>query len=101
MNLHLARGARRLARRVTRLAVLLAAAALTGPAGCSPRTPHTPAVASNEHVSPDAIVVPSNVPWADTGIDVVAGQPLTIVGKGRVTVCKLKKVKDDAEYEVG
>ena len=53
-------------------------------------------------MSPDAIVAPSNVPWADTGIDVVAGKPLlTIVGKERVAVSKLKKVKDDSECEVG
>jgi hypothetical protein len=83
------------------LAFLLATAALVGMAGCSPRSPHTPAVVSNEQVSPDAIVVPSNVPWTDTGIDVVAGRPLTIVGKGRVASSKLKKVKNDAECEVG
>ena len=101
MILHPARGARRLARRVTRLAFSLTTAALIGLAGCSPRTPHAPAVVTNEQVSPDAIVIPSNVPWADTGIDVVAGKPLTIVGKGRVAVSKLKKVKDDSECEVG
>ncbi len=72
-----------------------------GGTGCSPKVQHTPAVTSTEQVSPDAIVVPANVPWSDTGVDVVAGQPLTIVGKGRVTVCRPKKVKEDAEYEVG
>ncbi len=70
-------------------------------AGCSPRTPSAPVIVSDEQVSPDALVIPANVPWADTGIDVVAGEPLTIVGKGRVAIGKLKKVKDDAETEVG
>ena len=56
---------------------------------------------SDEQISPDALVIPANVPWADTGIDVVAGEPLTIVGKGRVAIGKLAKVKDDAELEVG
>lgn len=76
-------------------------AALVGMAGCSPRTPHVPAVVNNEQVSPDALVIPANLAWTDTGIDVVAGQPLTIVGKGRVAIGRLKRVKGDAENEVG
>ena len=60
-----------------------------------------PIIVSDEQISPDAIVIPANLAWVDSGIDVVAGQPLTIVGKGRVVIGKLKKVKEDAENEVG
>src|SRR6516162_5887812 len=96
-----ARGARRPGRHVTFLALCLASAALLGPAGCSPKAPVAPIVASDEQISPNALVIPANAPWADTGINVVAGEPLTITAKGRVAIAKLKKSKDDALREVG
>src|SRR6266404_6862364 len=95
-----ARGARRFARHVTFLA-LLATAGLLGPVGCSPNAPVPPLVASDGQISPDALVIPANVPWVDTGINVVAGEPLTIAAKGRVAIAKLKRPKLDAQREVG
>src|SRR5205085_2281902 len=58
-------------------------------------------IPGDERISPDALVVPANVPWVDTGIDVVAGRPVSIVGKGRAAIGKLMRVKDDPGYEVG
>src|SRR5258708_30433841 len=101
MMTHSARGARRFGRRTPLIALWLAAAALVGAAGCSPKSSLAPIVVSDEQVAPDALVIPGHLPWVDTGVDVVAGQPLTIVGKGRVTIGKLKKIKEDAAHEVG
>src|SRR5262245_4263971 len=96
-----ARGARRPVRHVTLLVLCLASAAFFGPVGCSPNTPVAPIVASDEQISPNALVIPANAPWVDTGINVVAGEPLTITAKGRVAIAKLKKPKGDAQREVG
>src|SRR5689334_2196942 len=79
----------------------LAAAASLGLAGCTVKTATPPVVAIDETVSPDAIVVPGNQAWVDTGIDVVAGQPLTIVGKGRVIIGKLHDAPGDVQSEIG
>lgn len=98
---HYAHGLRRVFRHAPMAALALAAVALAGLAGCSPKTTLPPVVVNDEQVAPDAIVIPANVPWVDSGIDVVAGQPLSIVGKGRIAIGKLKKIKEDAERNVG
>ncbi|MGE5193589.1 MAG: hypothetical protein ACM3U2_13930, partial [Deltaproteobacteria bacterium] len=98
---HSARGARRICPRAPLMALWLAAASLVGPAGCSPKSALAPIVISDEQVAPDALVIPGNRPWVDTGIDVVAGQPLTVVGKGRIVIGRIKKPKEDAERDVG
>jgi arylsulfatase A-like enzyme len=69
--------------------------------GCTPQPTLGPPLMSTEPIPPGALVVPGRQPWADTGIDIVAGQPLTITAKGRVRIGKIKKPKDDAEFEVG
>src|SRR5215471_16635213 len=98
---HPARSSRRPGRRVLWTGLALAAAVIAGLFGCSPNPPLAPVFVTDEQISPDAIIVPANVPWIDTGLDVVAGQPLTIVGKGRISIGRLKKVKADAERDVG
>jgi len=89
--------------RLGQLAFMLtvAAAASLSLAGCTVKTATPPVVAVDETVSPDAIVVPGNQAWVDTGIDVVAGQPLTIVGKGRVIIGKLHDAPGDVQSEIG
>jgi len=99
MILHSAAGLRRPYWHVPFLALCLATA--VGLAGCAPRSAAPHVVVSDEQVSPDALVIPANLSWSDTGVDVVAGQPLTIVAKGRVAIGRLKKIKDDAENNVG
>src|SRR6516165_3973442 len=101
MMTHSARGARRICRYAPLLALGLATAGLIGPAGCSPKSSLAPIVVNDEQIPPDALVVPGNLPWVDTGVDVVAGEPLTIVGNGRVVIDRLKKTREDAERDVG
>lgn len=101
MILHPACGARRAFRRASRTALWLALTALVSLAGCAPHSAIAPVIPGDERISPDALVVPANVPWVDTGIDVVAGRPVSIVGKGRAAIGKLMRVKDDPGYEVG
>ncbi len=36
------------------------------------------------HVSGDALIVPANATWVDSGIDVTAGEALTLVAHGRI-----------------
>src|SRR5436853_7664387 len=96
---HPACATRRMFRRVHRTALFLAAAALVAAAGCSPQSGFAPTIAPIEQIAPDALVVPSDVPWVDTGIDVVAGQPLSIVGNARATITKLKRIRDDSERD--
>jgi len=77
------------------------AALLGALAGCS-QSQLAPLSKTDEQVSPDALIVPADEQWIDTGINVVAGQPITIVGKGRIRIGKMKKKRrDDAELEVG
>src|SRR5579863_7404117 len=87
--------------RAALMLLTLAGAAVFNLAGCTVKTATVPAVAVDDTVSPDAIIVPGNQAWVDTGIDVKAGQPLTIVGKGRVIIGKMQNATGDAEHEVG
>lgn len=79
---------------------VLAAVLLAAVSGCSPQAP-LPLSVQDEHISPDALLVAGDQPWTDTGIDVAAGEPLTIVGTGRLQINKLKKIKGDVERNVG
>src|ERR1700736_4562522 len=99
MILHPACGARRAFRHASRTALWLALTALVSLAGCAPHSAIAPAISGDERISPDALMVPANVPWVDTGIDVVAGRPISIVGKGRAAIGKLMRVKEDPGYE--
>lgn len=96
---------RRLRGPAGRVALLLLSlaggAAIVSLAGCTVKSSSVPVVTVDDTVSPDAIVVPGNQGWVDTGIDVVAGRPLTIVGKGRVIIGKMQVAAGDAEREVG
>src|SRR5205085_2452454 len=96
-----ASGARRNFGRPLWAALALFAALCAVQTGCAKNPSPVPIVAVDEQVSPDAIVVAGNVPWIDSGIDVVAGRPLTISAKGRVALTKLKKPVEDSEREVG
>jgi arylsulfatase A-like enzyme len=87
--------------RVALMVLSLAGAAILSLGGCTVQSSAVPIVTIDDQVSPDAVVVPGNQPWVDTGIDIVAGQPLTIVGKGRVIIGKLENVTGDTEREVG
>src|SRR5258708_37653939 len=87
--------------RAALLILTLAGAALPGLAGCTVQSSALPVVTVDDTVSPDALVIPGNRPWVDTGIDVVAGQPLTIVGKGRIVIAKMQNAAGDAEREGG
>lgn len=79
-----------------------ALAVLAAFAGCSPQAQLPPLSTHDEQLSPDALLVPGDRQWVDSGVDVVAGRPLTIVGKGRVRIGKLRiKRRDDAELDVG
>ncbi|MBS0264800.1 MAG: hypothetical protein JSS02_22890, partial [Planctomycetes bacterium] len=69
--------------------------------GCARHSAPVPVVTADEQISPDALIIAGNQPWVDTGVDVVAGQPLTISAKGRVAITKLLKQMADAEREVG
>src|SRR5579872_442542 len=101
MNSHTARGPRRESLRAL-LMSLGALAALAAFAGCSPQAQLPPLSTHDEQLSPDALLVPGDRQWVDSGVDVVAGRPLTIVGKGRVRIGKLRiKRRDDAELDVG
>ncbi|HEY3966016.1 MAG TPA: alkaline phosphatase family protein [Planctomycetaceae bacterium] len=60
-----------------------------------------PVVSYDEQISADALVISGRAPWVDTGVDIIAGQPLTISAKGRVAITKLKKPVEDSEREVG
>src|SRR5579872_1177731 len=101
MNSHTARGPRRESLRAL-LMSLGALAALAAFAGCSPQAQLPPLSTHDEQLSPDALLVPGDRQWVDSGVDVVAGRPLTIVGKGRVRIGKLRaKRRDDAELDIG
>ena len=91
----------RSASRVVLLGVCLGIWLAVTASGCSRNSPSTPVVTIDDNVSPDALIVPGNTPWVDSGIDVAAGRPLTISSKGRVAVAKYKRQNDDAEREVG
>lgn len=93
-----------LCRRSRRRAATLAGLAifvLVAAAGCAPQTTLAPLVNSTEAVPPGAYVVPGNCDWVDTGVDVKAGEPLTITAQGRLRITRLQKRKDDSQYEVG
>ncbi|MBI3865275.1 MAG: alkaline phosphatase family protein [Planctomycetia bacterium] len=83
------------------LALVLIAAACAHLAGCAKNPSPVPIVSVDEQIPPNALVVPGNAPWMDTGVDVVAGQPLTISAKGRVAITRLKRPRGDSEREVG
>lgn len=80
---------------------MAAVIALTLTSGCAPQATFGPPLMSMEQIPPDALAVPGDQPWVDTGIDVTAGEPLTITAKGRVRIGKIKKPKEDAVCEVG
>jgi hypothetical protein len=90
-----------MARRLAWLELTLLALLAITPIGCARNPSPIPVVMMDDQVSPDAFVVPGHAPWVDTGVDVVAGHPLTISAKGRVAIAKLKKPVGDSEREVG
>lgn len=79
----------------------LLAAALLCAGGCSVQPSPVPVVTLDDQVPPGALLIPGNAPWVDTGIDIKAGEPLTIVAKGRVAITKLRAMSGDTEHEVG
>jgi len=83
------------------VALSLLAAALLCQSGCSIQPSPVPVVTLDDQVPPGALLVPGNSQWVDTGIDVKAGEPLTIVAKGRVAITKLRAMSGDVEHEVG
>lgn len=56
---------------------------------------------SSQGVPPGAYIVPGNVGWVDTGVDVKSGEPVTITAQGRLRISRLGSRKDDAQCEVG
>lgn len=38
----------------------------------------------NAHVSGDALIIPANAPWVDSGIDVVSGESLALASHGKI-----------------
>ena len=100
MNSLPVRSARRNIGRLPWTALALVTALFVVPAGCSRNPSPVPIVSADDQISPDALVVPGSAPWVDTGMDVIAGQPLTISAKGRVAITKLKKPVEDSEREV-
>lgn len=99
MSLPNAPRARRFRRTETLLWSLLSCACLTIAAGCTPQGHVAPVLFPEEQIPPDSLIVPGNQPWVDTGIDVTEGEPLTILGKGRIRIGRLRKPKDDTEIE--
>src|SRR5579863_4463751 len=87
--------------RAALMLLTLAGAAVFNLAGCTVKTATVPAVAVDDTIAPDAIVVPGNHASVHTGIDVVAGQPLRIVCNGRVVIGKMQNGPGDAQPEVG
>lgn len=69
--------------------------------GCAPQAGLGPLVTTTDPISPDAIVVPGNRDWIDSGVDLHAGQAISISATGRVRVTRVKAGKDDSENEVG
>ncbi|MFN0051679.1 MAG: alkaline phosphatase family protein [Planctomycetales bacterium] len=88
-------------RQNVRAGVLLAVLALIGVSGCLPQSHPAPLVTNPEQAPPDSLVIPGNLPWVDTGVDVTAGQAITITATGRVRITRLGLPKDDSEYDVG
>jgi arylsulfatase A-like enzyme len=60
-----------------------------------------PLVSTNDVVPPDALLIAGNSEWSDTGVDLAAGEAVTITAGGRLRIARLKKPKDDSETEVG
>lgn len=81
--------------------VLVWSVCVAGLAGCTPATSVAPSAFVDPAIPADARIVPGNQPWADSGIDIAAGEPVTIVGRGKVRIGRIKKPKGDAECEVG
>ncbi|MFN7802919.1 MAG: alkaline phosphatase family protein [Planctomycetaceae bacterium] len=74
---------------------------VTLPWSCAP-SGHTPLILSGEDsMAPDAILVPGHIPWTDTGVEVQAGQPVTITAQGQIHVGKLPETNDGSERSVG
>lgn len=49
----------------------------------------------------DAIIVRGNHPWTDSGIEIAAGESMTIVARGRLRIGRIVKPKNDIETDVG
>ena len=80
---------------------LLACTLALSTVGCyTKQAPMTQAI-PGENVPEDALLISANTPWTDTGVEVVAGEPLTISSGGKIKIARLKQIKDDTEKVVG
>lgn len=70
-------------------------------AGCTQKTSLPPTAFLDPSIPGDALIVPGNQPWVDSGIDIARGEAVTILGRGLVRIGRIKKPKGDAEYQVG
>ena len=70
-------------------------------AGCAPTAPDATGIASAVYVPENALIIAGNQPWSDTGIDIRAGEPLTISATGRLEIGKVEKIRSDEERVVG
>ena len=69
-------------------------------AGCAQQPPVVDVI-STEPIPGDALIVPANQRWVDTGVDVATGEAVSITAQGRIRIGRIRKPKDDVENEVG
>lgn len=68
--------------------------------GCAPQTPASPLLASH-NIPNDALIIPANLEWTDTGVDLAAGEPVSIAAQGRIRINQARRPQPGAETEVG
>ncbi|MCY2964500.1 MAG: alkaline phosphatase family protein [Planctomycetota bacterium] len=94
------RSLRRRSRLRTTLAWLIVALCAL-PLACAP-TGQTPLVmVTDDAIPPQAVIVPGCAEWTDSGIDLVAGQAVTVTAGGRIQIGKLTPTTEVTERDVG
>jgi hypothetical protein len=69
--------------------------------GCAPASDVSQSLALDQPVPLDALLIPGDREWIDTGVDVTAGEPITITAGGQVRVCANKTTRSEAPSVVG
>ncbi len=69
--------------------------------GCSHNVNPPRITLDNPSPRDNEIVVPADQDWVDTGIDVALGEILTVVGRGKIVVRHLNRLKRRKQIEVG
>jgi len=70
-------------------------------AGCRHAPQHVELTSAESHPTADAILVPANQEWVDTGLELHAGESVGMTATGRVVCVPLKSAADVEQQAVG